>query len=280
MGRRRWQGLCVLVVLLAAAGCSDGPGDASAEPASATTRASSSPAGLSLVAIGDSIPYNSADDCPGCTGFIDRYADAVAAATGTPVQTTNLSEHTGQTLQGLVAELDRFEDQLRSADVIVIGIAHNSIALNANHCGATVDATTNGLSDWSVVDQDCAERSAAASRPLFDELLSKVVEWRSAKPTIFRALDKYNDWIGWPEANFTPPQEKRTTLQHDVWNKMICDVAEAHDVTCVDIYHAFNGPDGHRASGDLLAGDYTHPSDKGNALIAKVLVAEGFAPLA
>jgi lysophospholipase L1-like esterase len=53
---------------------------------------------------------------------------------------------------------------------------------------------------------------------------------------------------------------------------MLCDVAEDH-FNCVDIYHAFNGPHGTKAAGDLLAADYTHPSDKGNALIAKLLVA-------
>ena len=60
---------------------------------------------------------------------------------------------------------------------------------------------------------------------------------------------------------------------------MLCEVAEAHDVMCADIYHAFNGPDGSTASRDLLAGDHTHPSEKGNEVIARVLVDEGFAPL-
>jgi len=51
-------------------------------------------------------------------------------------------------------------------------------------------------------------------------------------------------------------------------------------VTCADLYHAFNGPDGSKDAGDLLAGDHTHPSEKGNDLIATLLVDEGFAPLA
>jgi lysophospholipase L1-like esterase len=50
--------------------------------------------------------------------------------------------------------------------------------------------------------------------------------------------------------------------------------------TCVDIYRAFNGPAGDKPSGDLLSNDYTHPSDKGNELIAKTLTNTGFAPLA
>jgi lysophospholipase L1-like esterase len=39
------------------------------------------------------------------------------------------------------------------------------------------------------------------------------------------------------------------------------------------------GPDGLKPSGDLLGKDYTHPSDKGNEVIARVLEDLGFAPL-
>jgi lysophospholipase L1-like esterase len=282
---RSWLvGTCALA-LLVASGCGGGSDDADPARDPASSGSSSSPEerppGLSLVAIGDSIPYNSADDCPGCTGFVDRYADAVAEATGKTVETTNLSQHTGLTLPGLMAELDGFEDELSSADVIIIGIAHNSIAMNAEKpCGATFDESTYQLSDWSLVDEDCATTSAAESRPLFDELFTKVVAWRSGKPTIIRTINNYNDWIGWQPANLTPGQQRRTTLQHDVWNDMLCEVAEAHDVMCADIYHAFNGPDGSTASTELLAGDHTHPSEKGNEVIARVLVDEGFAPLA
>ena len=47
-----------------------------------------------------------------------------------------------------------------------------------------------------------------------------------------------------------------------------------------DLYHAFNGADGTTPSGDLLGPRPHHPSDKGNEEIAKLLTAEGFAPLA
>jgi lysophospholipase L1-like esterase len=280
---RTWGGL-VAFALLAVSGCGGGAGNTGPTPTPSAAAAASSeerPPELSLVAIGDSIPYNSSEDCPGCTGFIDRYADAVAEATGRPVETTNLSQHTGLTLPDLMTELDTFEDQLSRADVIVIGIAHNSIAMNADKpCGATFDEATYQLSDWSLVNQDCAQRSAAESRPLYDEMFSKVLAWRLGKPTIIRAINKYNDWIGWMEADLSPAQQERTTLQHDVWNDMLCEVAESHDVPCTDIYHAFNGTDGSTASGDLLAGDYTHPSEKGNEVISKLLIAQGFAPLA
>jgi lysophospholipase L1-like esterase len=67
---------------------------------------------------------------------------------------------------------------------------------------------------------------------------------------------------------------------NDAWNAMICETAQANGFPCAAISTAFNGEDGGTASGDLLAPDYIHPSDKGHALIADVLLDLGFAPLA
>jgi len=60
---------------------------------------------------------------------------------------------------------------------------------------------------------------------------------------------------------------------------MICKTAEKNGFVCADIYHTFNGSDGLKPSGDLLAQNYTHPSDKGNEAIAQVLIGLGFTPL-
>jgi len=59
----------------------------------------------------------------------------------------------------------------------------------------------------------------------------------------------------------------------------MCEAAEAKGLACADIYHAVNGPDGLTSSGDLVADDYTHPSDKGNEIIANTLVELGFGPV-
>jgi lysophospholipase L1-like esterase len=50
-----------------------------------------------------------------------------------------------------------------------------------------------------------------------------------------------------------------------------CRVAAAHDAKCIDTLRAFNGPQGDEPAGELLASDYTHPSAKGMALIARLL---------
>ena len=243
--------------------------------------ADASATALNLVIIGDSIPYNSDEDCPGCTSFDDLYAKSLAAATNQSVETANLSKHTGLTLPGLLDELDSLEPQLVAADVIVVGIAHNSFELNSEKpCGATFDEATNQMSDWSKINKACGVASASKYRPQFERLYSSIAAMRTGKPTVLRTINRYNDWIGWTDARLTAAQQKKTTVLLDPWNDMICTVAEEHKFGCADIYHAFNGPDGSKASGELLADDYTHPSEKGNALIAQVLIDQGFAPLA
>lgn len=57
----------------------------------------------------------------------------------------------------------------------------------------------------------------------------------------------------------------------DAWNTMLCDTGAAHEFVCVDVYHAFNGPDRSEAPGDRLHDDYTHPSQAGHDLIAELL---------
>lgn len=285
-----WLAAVLGAAALVLAGCSgsegeDPPGESSPSTSSeGPTGSSGSPAGssepaVSLVVIGDSIPYNSGDDCASCTGFVDRYADALAKATGRDVEVSNFSQHTGLTLPDLLYRLASYEDDLSSADAIIVGIAHNSFALNSDDpCGTTFDEATSTLKDWSKVTPRCAVSSAAEYKPEFDELYATIASWRDGQPTVLRTINKYNDWNGWEDAHLTPDQVARTVFMHDAWNTMLCSSAERHGFACADIYHAFNGPGGAKPSGQLLATDYTHPSDAGNARIARVLVAQGFEP--
>lgn len=115
--RYRWSAILLSVPLIA--GCGAGGSASPSESAQSTspssvpaTQAPTSPTttasaetDLLLVAVGDSIPFNSPDDCPGCTAFVDRYGDAVAAATGQNVQVRNLSEHNNLQVDGLLREV-------------------------------------------------------------------------------------------------------------------------------------------------------------------------------
>jgi hypothetical protein len=274
----------VAALALAAASCSSSPGDdssASNQSASSASPSETSEPTLSLVAIGDSVPYNSSDDCPGCTGFVDRYAEALAKATGKEVTTSNLSQHNSLTLPMLMDELESsFKVPLSNADAIIVGIAHNSNLLSTGTaCGTTFDEQASSYEDWTKITPECSRSWVAQYRPQYDELFATIASWRDGRPTVLMTINKYNDWIGFEDGHFTPDQVKRTLFVHDDWNRMLCESAEAHGFQCADIYHGFNGPEGTKPSGDLLAADYTHPSDKGNARIAQVLVAQGFDPL-
>jgi lysophospholipase L1-like esterase len=241
-----------------------------------TANATGGSQSLTLVALGDSI--TSGNDCGGCTGFVDRYGRAVEKATGRRVTVQNLSQHDNLTLPRLLAELDSFKSSLVAADVIVVGIAHNTIELNADRpCGAPLQ---HDLPQWAAMDRACAVQSAKRARILYDRLYSRIAALRKGKPTIFRTINRYNDWIGSPNAHLTPSQERITAMFIAKWNAELCQSARAHRFGCADISRVFNGANGLKPSGDLLGADHTHPSQKGNVVIARTLIGLGFAPLA
>jgi hypothetical protein len=105
----------------------------------------------------------------------------------------------------------------------------------------------------------CADASAEKYRPQFEALFSKIAALREGKPTILRTINRYNDWIGWDEANLGPEEDRTTKVILDRWDAMLCAAAEENAFGCADIYRAFNGPDGLEPSGDLL-GAGLHPS--------------------
>ena len=112
-------------------------------------------------------------------------------------------------------------------------------------------------------------------------MFERIAELRAGKPTVLRTINRYNDWIGGPnlpEAATEGIAESAAVVA--AWNKMICGAAEANGFTCADISTAFNGEDGTRPSGTLLASDYIHPSEAGKQVIVDVLTELGFEPLA
>lgn len=240
----------------------------------------------SLVAVGDSIAYNSPDDCRGCTGFVDRYAAAITQATGHPVQVQNLSEHSGLQTDDLLAELktdSQRREALSKADIIIVSIAYNDNPVTGNDdpCHAY---TGNGW-DWTKVTPTCTAAAAVKFQPKLESVYAQIVTLRAGKPTIFRTINMYNDWIGGADSDTgkdTPPEATNAThALYDAWSAMICKAAEANGFGCADTYHAFNGLDGLKvAAGDLTASKANgHPSDKGNEVIAGVLADLGYAPL-
>ena len=271
--------LAFVAASLVMTGCSS-PAEKPTNPSSSPSTTTTTTVPLSLVVIGDSIPFNSQQDCPNCRGFVTRYAEALAKATGREVETKNRSKHTGLTLPGLMEGLPDLQNEISGADAVIVGIAHNSFPLNDEApCGSPVDPATGTVEDWSKVGAACSAQASKKFRPVYDELYSTIAGWRVGKPTILLTINRYNDWIGFDQANLTPSQAAKTVTLHDAWNTMLCASATANGFDCVDVYHAFNGKDGSKPSADLLADDYTHPSQLGNDEIARLLTGRGYAPL-
>jgi len=63
------------------------------------------------------------------------------------------------------------------------------------------------------------------------------------------------------------------------WRDTMCAETEAAGGSCVDLLEAFNGSDGTEPAGDLLAADYTHPSQLGNDRIRGALLDSGLYPI-
>jgi lysophospholipase L1-like esterase len=239
------------------------------------------PTPWSLVAVGDSIAVNSSMVCPGCIGFVDRYADAIVEATGHPVEVSNRSQpmlRVDALLDELKTDASR-RDALANADIIIVSIAFNDTPWlrSDDPC----DGPNGNQPDWSKYNSTCAAAAAEIFRPKFESVFAQIVALREGKPTMFRTINRYNDWIGWTGAagETNPPEATDATrVVIDAWSAMVCEAAQANGFACADIYHAFNGPAGLTPSGYLLGKDYTHPSDKGNEVIARVLTDLGFAP--
>lgn len=248
-----------------------------------TSKSTPSPTVLSLVVVGDSIAFNSPDDCPGCTGFVDRYAAEISASTGHEVKVQNLSQHTGLQIDSLLEELEtdtHLRDSLANADIIIVNIAHNDVAWNRND--DPCDGPTGDIPEWSKFDATCAAAAAEIFRPKFESLFAQIVTLRNGKPAIFRTINRYNDWIGteYGDRSDVPPEATKATKDVlDAWNTMLCEAAQANGFACADVYHALNGSDGLKPSGDLLGKDFVHPSDEGNEVIARVLANLGYTPL-
>ena len=186
---------------------------------SATETSIPTPTPWSLVAVGDSIPYNSPKDCPGCTSFVDRYAEVLTAATGHAVVVHNLSERNRLQIGGLLRELETDDvrrEALANADIIIVGIAHNDIAWLSND--DLCDGLSGNTPDWSKYTKTCAVDSAERFRPKYENMFSQIVALRQGKPTIFRTINRYNDWLGWPE--LPPEGVEATHLVVDAWDDL------------------------------------------------------------
>ena len=237
---------------------------------------------LDLVVIGDSIPF--AGFCTTCErAFVADYALRLEGALGREVKVINRSRNDGAQLNQIADQVEtetRLREELSAADLVIIsaGINDGPPWAPEHPCGSYIGSETRDMIDQMLAyTQDCLDGSVAAREDDFRRLFTAVDDLApDASPVV--VINAYNSWTGWPElaANATPAELEQfdRTISHflDAWNEQECALAVESGFVCIDLYHAFNGPDGMSPAGDLLELDYSHPSQKGNALIADLLM--------
>jgi len=234
-----------------------------------------------LVALGDSIAYGR--DCGGCTGYVDLFAKAAGRALGAAVRVDNRAEHNNLGSTQLLAQVRHsgsLRVALRSADIVTITVGHNDTpwASSADPCdGSYSDTVGDDKLDWAKYTGPCLAPIAAKLEANTAAILAELKRLRAGKPTLIRVTNFHNDHINDPAALPVTYEPSRTVS--DALNAAICKAAATARLTCVDVYHAFNGPDGNRFDGPYVAGDHVHTNQRGHALIARLMERLGYAPL-
>lgn len=266
----------VLAVIGLISGCAGEPSSAPQTPS-----AGDSVAPLTVVAIGDSIPYNSSDDCPNCTGFVDSYAQALSDQNGATYTAVNRSRHDGARTADILEEIQggSLDEELSDAAVIIVSVGYNDQPpYDTGSCSdksLNLDTAAGAADALVATTADCiADRTGAAGA----DLAGILKHARGLAPDArIVVLTAFNAWTGWSDFEALGAQTVRGASQTvatslDAWRTTACEEAERIEGECVDLLTAFNGPDGLNPSGDLLAEDYTHPSQKGNDLIRDLLL--------
>lgn len=236
---------------------------------------------LTVVALGDSIPYG--NDCGGCTGYVELYARNASRALGAAVKVDNRAEHNNLDSRRLLAQIRTnaaMRAAARRADIVTLTIGHNDTpwASNTDPCdGSDSDTNDNNAIDWASYTGPCLGTVAAELRSNVSGILAEIKRLRAGKPTAIRVTNFHDDNIHDP----TMPAKSYGSSKavDDALNTAICRAAASAKVPCADVYHAFNGPSGTRFDGPYVAADHVHPNQKGHTLIAALLVKFGYAPL-
>jgi lysophospholipase L1-like esterase len=238
------------------------------------------PAGPVILAIGDSIPYNSPNDCPGCTGFVASYAEPLSEQSGEQWLPHNRSRHDGAGTADIVEQLESgdLDDDIAIASIVIVSIGLNDqppYVEPGAPCSGFVNTEQDAIEGVLATTPECLDEQTAVLRGRLAMILSSVRALAADADIL--AMVGYNSWTGWSTLEAAGPETSEAVTDVIVgaierWRDAVCEEAAAVDGECVDLYGAFNGPDGRAPSGGLLAPDYSHPSQEGNDLIRDLLL--------
>jgi len=236
---------------------------------------------MHLVALGDSIPF-AGHFCPGCTGFVAQYGSFLQKRTGRPVLVSNRSRDDGAQMQDIEIQLTsdaNLRAKLAAADVVLASVGFNDMLPNWGvGCPGDMGSDAAGYIAWALTTTpECLTPMYDHFAAEYDTIFSAITDLRAGKPTLFAVINLHDANLGGADivnANVTKDalagMARWMIAQYDRWNAMECTKAKQHRLECIDVYHAFNGPEGDQVAGANVI-DGVHPSQAGHDVITALL---------
>ena len=287
MRRTGWFILVVGAVVAAGIGGDNGAAIADASPSGVTIDSAlattqpipkSALTRVDLVVIGDSLTGLSTTKCRAeCPSFVWQYTYFLRDTFGvdTYSYTTVPAPGVPDAVQ-FVTEVERWRRAIADAEVVVVETGFNNALPNPASgigCGGAFSI------DWILSTRpDCLEQGVATYGELYDQVFAEINELRAGQPTVMIATTTINGNIdaSFPDGLLALAGDRADQVKgwvvdaYDRWNTMLTERAEAAGFVVVNLYHAFNGPDGSEPPG-VLWGDGDYPSSAGHDLIAAML---------
>ncbi len=229
---------------------------------------------LQIVALGDSDTTASGD--PTRLGWVGRYARLLRQSLGLRVVVSNLAQN-GRTSSQLLAEVrsdTTTRAAVKQADIVLLGIG-----------GADLNAGDARWGARKCKDEACYARDLRAFGRNFETTVTAIRHLRSSQRVVLRAITLPNALPGAEDVipPFLKPVAARIGVyQAEALRRAICGSVARHGGRCIDVLHAFNGPDGTEnayAKGLMNHAECCYPSAKGQQLMAELLFKTGLKPL-
>ena len=221
--------------------------------------------GVAAAGLGDSVP--GAADCD-CKSFVDLYGARVGHDTAIPVKVQNFGLD-GQTSDQLLTALHTGQPEaaaVRASDIVTVTIGANDFLYAEDQLEA-------GKCD----DLSCFGTTMTSMRQNVDAIVKRIKVLRADKPTAIIVTDYWNVFQDGSVArqDYGADFMKSSDALTKLVNTNIQQVASAEQVTFVDLYTPFKGPQGTIDDASLLASDGDHPSQSGHQVIANAIATAG-----
>jgi lysophospholipase L1-like esterase len=226
---------------------------------------------LHLVGLGDSII-----GAGGATtdSILGQLAASITSTSGRQVVVTNLGD--GSNTSGALLERLRHAQDHRNAvaaaDIVVVIVGGND--------GDPFGNYPPGTCAPEQPPSECLAAYAPGLAANLDAILGEIEVLRTGHPTAIRVgSPDYNPFVGWSEAPSPSYGADFYTQVAAALTAAACEAASAHGAQCVDVFHAFNGPNGTDDAAQFLASDHAHPGPAGVRRIADEIARVGFPEL-